>query len=323
MVDRNGRVTQWRFKPPAGVDFTTRVPLAGQAGSAEEEAFLWTMADLMTLLLIFFVLLYANAVHAPASAARESQPQMSTTAPPSDLYPGPAPQSAASEPTPTATAPEPNSEPPEASRPSAAAADPIEPRQRAHAPLLAAGLASERGIDLHPYGEDSPRLAAGRVQSLNQAMVNTLQESFSNDFYVRWDEKQPVFVLGERITFNAGEAMLLNDSQPALRRIAEMIAPLDDCRIIVSGHTDNVAIHTPAFPSNWELSAARAANVAKFLASCGVAPQRLIIQGKSEFHPLVANTSAQNRRANRRVEISVNRGFDFATHGFKKTLTAP
>jgi chemotaxis protein MotB len=80
---------------------------------------------------------------------------------------------------------------------------------------------------------------------------------------------------------------------------------LRDYRIIVSGHTDDIAIHTPRFPSNWELSAARAASVAKFLVSRGVAPQRLIIQGKSKFHPLVANTSDNNRRTNRRVEISL------------------
>ena len=146
------------------------------------------------------------------------------------------------------------------------------------------------------------------VEPLNQAMMDDLKESFSNDFYVRWDEKQPVFVLGERITFDIGDAVLLADSQSALKRIADLIAPQLDYQIVVSGHTDDIAIHTPRFPSNWELSAARAASVAKFLATHGVAPQRLVIQGKSEFHPLVANTSDDNRKANRRVEISLVKG---------------
>ena len=146
------------------------------------------------------------------------------------------------------------------------------------------------------------------VEPLNQAMVNDLKDSFSNDFYVRWDEKQSVFVLGERITFNIGDAILLADAQSALKRIADWIAQQRHYRIIVSGHTDDMAIRTPRFPSNWELSAARAASVAKFMASHGVAPQRLIIQGKSEFHPLVANTSDENRRASRRVEISLFKG---------------
>jgi chemotaxis protein MotB len=157
------------------------------------------------------------------------------------------------------------------------------------------------------YGDDP-------IEPLNQAMMNDLKESFSNDFYVRWDAKQPVFVLGERITFNNGEAMLLADAQSALKRIADLIAPQHNYQILISGHTDDIAIRTTRFPSNWELSAARAASVAKFLASTGIAPQRLVIEGKSEFHPLVANTSKANRRTNRRVEISLVKGEKTSDH---------
>lgn len=267
MVDRNGRITPWRFTPGADMDFTARCALAGQAGSAEEDAFLWSLADLMTLLLVFFVLLYANAIQDPARAAADPQPAQAAFVPPADLHPDLAPPTSSAESVPPAATPE-----------------------------------------THPEAHRQSATEAGPVESLDPALVNRLQESFSNDFYVRWDEKQPVFVLGERITFNAGEAMLLSDSQSALQRVAELIAPLSHSRVIVSGHTDNLAIHTPAFPSNWELSAARAASVAKFLTAHGVAPQRLIIQGKSEFHPLAANTSEPNRRANRRVEISLLKG---------------
>ena len=160
----------------------------------------------------------------------------------------------------------------------------------------------------------SQRRRRCRFEPLNQAMINDLKARFSNDFYVRWDEKQPVFVLGERITFNIGDAKLLTDAQSALKRIADLIAPQHHYQIIISGHTDDIAIRTPTFPSNWELSAARAASVAKFLASTGIVPQRLIIQGKSEFHPLAANTSDENRRANRRVEISLVKGEQALEH---------
>lgn len=102
--------------------------------------------------------------------------------------------------------------------------------------------------------------------------------------------------------------MLLAESQSALKLISDLIAPQRHYQVIVSGHSDDIAIRTPTFTFNWELSAARADSVAKFLASQGIAPQRLIIQGKSEFHPLVANTFIENRRANRRVGISLVKG---------------
>ena len=269
MFDNVGQSAQWRFKPNADKGFAARFSLAEEAKAAEEDAFLWSMADLMTLLLVFFVLLYANAINRPETAAQEPEHASTTVASSSVIHSDRLPEVPPTKSKPTDETVAPNPEPP------------------------AANLRSQ---------------VEGPVEPLNPAMMNGLKDSFSNDFYVRWDEKQPVFVLGERITFNMGDAKLLTDSQSALKRIADLIAPQRHYQIIVSGHTDDIAIHTQKFPSNWELSAARAASVAKFLASQGIAPQRLIIQGKSEFHPLVANTSDENRRANRRVEISLVKG---------------
>ena len=270
MFDNAGQSTQWRFKPNTDKRFAARFSLAEDAKSAEEDAFLWSMADLMTLLLVFFVLLYANAINRPETAAQESVQASTTVASTSDIHSDLLQEVQPTESIPTEETVASNPEPPAATLQLTEVEDPVEP--------------------------------------LNQEMMNGLKDSFSNDFYVRWDEKQPVFVLGERITFNVGDAILLADSQSALKRIAGWIAPQHQYQIIVSGHTDDVAIRTSRFPSNWELSAARAASVAKFLASHGVAPQRLVIQGKSEFHPLVANISDENRRVNRRVEISLQKG---------------
>jgi chemotaxis protein MotB len=270
MVENGGQLAQWRIKPSGGNGVNVPFCLSAQAGSAGDDAFLWSLADLMTLLLVFFVLLYANAIHRSDSAAGESTPTATAVASSLvlDTVVSPAPPTRESVPSPTTGLPD--QVPPVLENQTPATEDPVEP--------------------------------------LNRQSMKSLEDSFSNDFYVRWDEKQPVFVLGERITFNVGDAVLLADSQSALKRIAALIAPLRYHRVIVSGHTDNVAIRTPVFPSNWELSAARAASVAKYLASRGVAPQRLVIQGKSEFHPLVANTSATHRRTNRRVEICLQKG---------------
>ena len=275
MVDNAGQSTPWRFTPSAGKGFVARFSLAEEAKSAEADAFLWSMADLMTLLLVFFVLLYANAINRPEMATQESEQASTTIASASGIHSDRLPEVTSTESTPAGETVTSNPEPPAANR--------------------------------QFHGEDP-------VEPLNQAMINDLKESFSNDFYVRWEEKQPVFVLGERITFNIGDAKLLTDAQSALKRIADLIAPQHHYQIIISGHTDDIAIRTPTFPSNWELSAARAASVAKFLASTGIVPQRLIIQGKSEFHPLAANTSDENRRANRRVEISLVKGEQALEH---------
>lgn len=267
MLDNGAQLSQWRLTPAANHGFNVPDPMSGQSGSAEDDAFLWSLADLMTLLLIFFVLLYANAIQLPNSAARETE-SVNTAVVSSPIIAA-------------------DHFPEQPARESASPQTTQVPEQSPPTP--------KPGLPV----TDEP------IEPLNREIVDSLKDSFSNDFYVRWDEKQPVFVLGERITFNVGDAMLLAEAQSALKRIADLIASQGDYQVIVSGHTDNVAIRTPIFPSNWELSAARAASVAKYLASHGVDPQRLLIQGKSEFHPLVANTSARNRKTNRRVEISL------------------
>jgi len=75
---------------------------------------------------------------------------------------------------------------------------------------------------------------------------------------------------------------------------------LSDKQILIGGHTDDRPIHTAQFPSNWELSAARAVNVARYLAeSVGVDPKHLTAAGFSEFHP----RSKKEKSKNRRIEI--------------------
>jgi chemotaxis protein MotB len=142
-------------------------------------------------------------------------------------------------------------------------------------------------------------------ETMSRQIMAGLEDRFSKDFYVRWEDRQPVIVLGERITFNAGEAILLVEAQDALRRVAGLIGHHGDCQVVVTGHTDDRPIHTNAFPSNWELSAARAASVAKVLMESGVSPGQLVIQGQSQYSPLVPNMTEEDRRSNRRVEISL------------------
>jgi chemotaxis protein MotB len=111
--------------------------------------------------------------------------------------------------------------------------------------------------------------------------------------------------IAEGLLFESGSADLKPSSAAALDTIAGVLARFpNDVR--VEGHTDNVPISTAAFPSNWHLSVARALNTAYYLVQKhGLNQERVGVVGYSEFHPLVANTSVENRARNRRVDIVV------------------
>ncbi len=106
------------------------------------------------------------------------------------------------------------------------------------------------------------------------------------------------------LLFPSGVATLSPQAVPVIQRIAGILAPLPNA-LRIEGYTDNQPIHTAAFPSNWELSAARAATVARLFVDHGVDPRRLGVIGWSQYRPLASNGTPQGRNRNRRVEIIV------------------
>jgi len=143
------------------------------------------------------------------------------------------------------------------------------------------------------------------LEQLRRQVMQTVRSKDKKDFAVRWDQKRLVMVMGEKIAFNVGDANLLPDFQPTLKQIAGFISSQKGYKVAVAGHTDDVPISTRQFPTNWELSAIRAVNVAKFLIGHGISPRRVSIEGYSAYRPLLYNGSTQNRQANRRVEITL------------------
>ena len=112
-----------------------------------------------------------------------------------------------------------------------------------------------------------------------------------------------VMRLSEHSLFELGVATLSEQALALLQKIGAIIAKTAYF-IRIEGHTDNLPIHTEMFPSNWELSTARAVNVLRYLIqNHNIDSQRLAAEGFSEFQPLVANDSRENRAKNRRVEI--------------------
>jgi chemotaxis protein MotB len=106
------------------------------------------------------------------------------------------------------------------------------------------------------------------------------------------------------ILFPSGVAKVQATALPVLNTVAKILKPFPNA-VRVEGHTDNRPIATATFPSNWELSAARAANVVELFAKAGVDPLRMQVLGLGEFRPSAANDSAEGRNTNRRVVIVV------------------
>jgi len=113
--------------------------------------------------------------------------------------------------------------------------------------------------------------------------------------------------LVDKILFPSGEADLSAAGVQVLQRVGNIIKHAQDQIIRVEGHTDNVPIAArlqAQFPTNWELAAARATNVVRFLQeSVGIAPERLQAVGLSQYHPIDSNETVAGRSRNRRIEI--------------------
>jgi chemotaxis protein MotB len=106
------------------------------------------------------------------------------------------------------------------------------------------------------------------------------------------------------VLFPLGEARLQPSAVKALRAVAE-VAATADFPITVEGHTDPTPIATPQFPSNWELSGARASSVVRLFVESGVAPPRLTATGYGEQRPVASNDTPEGRSRNRRVTILI------------------
>ncbi len=118
-----------------------------------------------------------------------------------------------------------------------------------------------------------------------------------------------IITLLDTVGFATGKAELAPQALPLLRQVHAFAVEHPELAIEISGHTDNVPIHSPRFASNWELASARALAVAHFfLAQGGIEPCKISARGFGEHRPVASNLSAEGRAENRRVEIRFYRG---------------
>ncbi len=142
-------------------------------------------------------------------------------------------------------------------------------------------------------------------QALRRLTARLEAEGLSADVQLVPEERGLVVRLADRVLFDLGKAELRPESRRVLDALAAVLADLpNDVR--VEGHTDDLPIRNERFPSNWELSTARATTVVRYFVEYhGLEARRFSAAGYGEFHPLVPNTSPADRQRNRRVDVVI------------------
>ena len=172
----------------------------------------------------------------------------------------------------------------------------------------AIGLHPARLPDIDPGDTYDPEGEKKEHLGLSQAVIDRLAKRLKMleeevGIKSKLTEKAAYITFDDRLLFDISKAKINPTGLKLLDEVAGVLNTLP-FPIRVEGHTDNVPIHTRRFPSNWDLSIARAVNVVKhFINHSGIKPDRLSAVGYGESRPLVANNSPQNRSKNRRVEI--------------------
>jgi chemotaxis protein MotB len=152
---------------------------------------------------------------------------------------------------------------------------------------------SSAGIELESVAREVERAMEGLIE---KELIVVRRHGLWVEVEIRTD-----------ILFPSGVATLSTQAEQVLQQLAQTLKPFPN-PIRVEGHTDNRPISTKAFPSNWELSSARAASVVHLFSSAGIDPARLAVIGLGEHRPVQSNATAEGRNANRRVLLVILSG---------------
>ncbi len=143
-----------------------------------------------------------------------------------------------------------------------------------------------------------------RRNEIYAQFVNRLQSMIDGGkLTVNIDAGRIVINLPNNVLFKTGSANLNPEGQEALTQIGGVLKQFADRRFQIEGHSDNVPIKSSRFPSNWELSTARALSVVHLLTEMGVNPENISAAGFGEFRPRADNEDEDGRKLNRRIEI--------------------
>lgn len=163
------------------------------------------------------------------------------------------------------------------------------------APMIDAGLNSQRS-------------GTQQLSNLNTKVEQYIQDQgLEDDVETKITDKGLTVRFTGKVLFGLGEAEIKEDAKDILNNMAEFIKTVPN-DVMVEGHTDDLPISNSQFPSNWELSTARATNVIRyFIENDNLDPTRLSAAGYSKYKPIVPNENWENRMKNRRVDIVILR----------------
>ncbi len=161
-----------------------------------------------------------------------------------------------------------------------------------------------------------------RRNEIYAQFVNRLQSMIDGgQLTVSIDGGRIVINLPNDVLFNTGSANLNTEGKQAMMQIGEVLSQFSDRRFQVEGHTDNVPIKSARYPSNWELSTARALAVLHLQTEMGVAPENISAAGFGEFRPKADNKTEEGRRLNRRSEIVMLPNLDILSNELPKVTS--
>lgn len=171
--------------------------------------------------------------------------------------------------------------------------------EEATGPTLLADNAKLEQIDSTKLG--SP--LAAMQKDINRALRSLVESDLAK---VTLDEDWLTIELSSGLLFSSGSASSNSSASAVMTELTAILKQTDNF-MRVRGYTDSVPIRTEQFPSNWELSVARAASIVRLLEQLGIAPQRMAIEGYGQYAPFAENTSAQGRSQNRKVVIALSK----------------
>lgn len=156
--------------------------------------------------------------------------------------------------------------------------------------------------------EESEQYEDVKLKNVKEQVEKAIEKHKLSEYVNIIEEEQSLILrLNSVILFDLGKADIKESGKELLRELGVMLKELDN-EITVEGHTDDLPINTLLFPSNWELSTKRATNVVVFLIeNCGLKPEKLTASGRGEYKPIVPNDSPENRQKNRRIDIIINK----------------
>ena len=149
---------------------------------------------------------------------------------------------------------------------------------------------------------------AQKLKNVQEHLEEAIAKLNLQDYVSVIEEKYSLILrIDSVILFDLGSADIKASGREIMLKIGGMLKELDH-EIMIQGHTDNLPIKTPLFPTNWELSTKRATNVVIYLVDkCGLPAEKLTATGNGEFRPIRPNDSEENRQKNRRIDIVIDK----------------